>query len=90
MYIFLYAALFFNQYVNPIALNNLSWKYYIFYCGFLAFEVVVVYYFYVETRYIPLEEVAKYFDGDDIVEIVNTEIQKGEKAIATATEVEDV
>ncbi|RPA91520.1 hypothetical protein L873DRAFT_1794841 [Choiromyces venosus 120613-1] len=26
-------ALVFNQYVNPIGLKNLGWKYYIFYCS---------------------------------------------------------
>jgi hypothetical protein len=88
MYIALYAALFFHQYVNPIALNNLAWKYYIFYCCFLAFEVVVVYFYYVETRYVPLEEITKYFDGGDLVEVVNTEIKKGEKIMTTATEIE--
>jgi sugar porter (SP) family MFS transporter len=36
-------ALFFNQYVNPIALGKISWKYYIFYCVWIAFELVVVY-----------------------------------------------
>ena len=29
-----------NQYVNPIALNRIGWKYYIFYCIWLAFELV--------------------------------------------------
>ncbi|KAJ9660188.1 hypothetical protein H2198_002694 [Neophaeococcomyces mojaviensis] len=57
-------ALFFNQYVNPIALDNLKWKYYIFYCCWLAVELAVVYFFYIETRNTPLEEIAKYFDGD--------------------------
>jgi hypothetical protein len=45
------AALFFNQFVNGIALDALAWKYYICYCIFLAFEVGVVYFFIVETRY---------------------------------------
>lgn len=27
-------------------------------------ELAVVYFFYIETRYTPLEEIAKYFDGD--------------------------
>lgn len=26
-------AVFFNTYVNPIALNNIGWRYYIVYCG---------------------------------------------------------
>jgi MFS family permease len=55
---------FFNQYVNPIALDNIGWKYYIFYCVWLGFELVVVWFFYIETRNTPLEEIAKHFDGD--------------------------
>lgn len=46
------AALFFNQFVNGIALDALAWKYYIFYCVFLAFEIAVVYFYIVETRYV--------------------------------------
>lgn len=57
-------ALFFNQYVNPIALDNLKWKYYIFYCVWLGVELVVVYFFYIETRNTPLEEICRVFDGD--------------------------
>lgn len=37
-------ALVFNQYVNPIGLENLGWKYYIFYCVWIAVELVVVYF----------------------------------------------
>lgn len=72
-------ALFFNQYVNGIALDALDWKYYIFYCVFLAFEVFIIYFFLVETRYTPLEEIAKYFDGDNVVDV-------GELANAEAKE----
>lgn len=59
--------MFFNQYVNPIALDNLGWKYYIFYCVWLGLELVVVYFFYIETRNTPLEEIAKHFDGENAV-----------------------
>ncbi len=48
----LYSSLFFNQYVNPIALENISWRYYIFYCCFLAFELVVNWFIIVETRFV--------------------------------------
>jgi len=58
-------ALFFNQYVNPIALGNIAWKYYIFYCVWLGVELAVVYFFYPETKNTPLEEIAKIFDGND-------------------------
>lgn len=86
MFFFVNLALFFNNYVNPVALDEISWKYYIVYCCWLAFELVVVYFvsfpptstrkqvltrgekkiqLFVETRYTPLEEIAKYFDGDE-------------------------
>lgn len=58
-------ALFFNSYVNPVALKALNWKYYVVYDVWLAFELFIVYTFYVETRNTPLEEIVKYFDGSD-------------------------
>lgn len=57
-------SLWFNQYVNPIALDAIDWKYYIVYCCWLLFETAVVWKFYIETKETPLEEIAKYFDGD--------------------------
>jgi hypothetical protein len=85
----LYGALFFNQYVNPIAMNALHWKYYIFYCAFLVFEVVVVYFYYVETKYLPLEEVTKIFDGEDVAAKTN-ETLVGEKVASTGIHVEEI
>ncbi|KAF2260666.1 MFS transporter [Lojkania enalia] len=57
-------ALFFNTYVNPVALDHIEWKYYIVYCVWLAAELTFVYFFYIETKNTPLEEIAKHFDGD--------------------------
>jgi hypothetical protein len=57
-------ALFFNSYVNPVALDALDWKYYIVYDVWLFIELLTVYFFYVETRNTPLEEIVKYFDGE--------------------------
>ncbi|THZ05629.1 putative hexose transporter [Aureobasidium pullulans] len=72
-------SLFFNQYINAIALKALKWKYYICYCVFLAFEVLVIYLFLVETRYTPLEEIAKYFDGEertlDVAAVANEQVK---------------
>ncbi|TBU39804.1 hexose transporter [Dichomitus squalens] len=62
-------ALIFNQYVNPIALNAIGWKYYIVYCCWLAFETVFLYFFVVETQNRTLEETAALFDGDDVVKL---------------------
>lgn len=64
---FIQAALVFNQYINPIGLDNLTprWRFYAIYCGWIAFEVLFVYFFYIETRGPTLEEIAKIFDGED-------------------------
>jgi len=67
MFFFVNAALFFNNYVNPVALSSIGWKYYIVYDSWLAFELIFVFFFFPETRYTPLEEIAKYFDGEDAV-----------------------
>lgn len=58
-------SLFFNSYVNPVALKALGWKYYIVYDVWLAFELLIVYLFYIETQNTALEEIVKYFDGED-------------------------
>lgn len=60
-------ALFFNSYVNPIAMTKLTWKYYMIYTIWVAFEFVVVWFFYIETRNTPLEEIVKHFDGDEAI-----------------------
>ena len=73
------AALFFNQFVNGIALDAIQWRYYICYCVFLAFEIGVIYFCIVETRYTPMEEIAKFFDGEEAVDV-------GEAALADVKE----
>ncbi|KAF8178415.1 hexose transporter [Mycena galopus ATCC 62051] len=50
-------ALIFNQYVNPIAFDVLTWKYYIIYCLWLGFEFVFLYFFVIETKNHTLEEI---------------------------------
>lgn len=57
-------SLFFNSYVNPVALGKLGWKYYIVYDVWLAFELFIVWMFYIETSNTPLEEIVKHFDGE--------------------------
>lgn len=55
----------FNQYVNPIGLEKLAWKFYFVYIVVLVIECLIIYFFYVETRGPTLEEVALLFDGED-------------------------
>ncbi|TVY45691.1 Lactose permease [Lachnellula subtilissima] len=67
MFLAIDLSLFFNQYINPIALARLTWKYYIFYDAWLLFELFIVWRFYLETRNTPLEEIVKHFDGESAI-----------------------
>ncbi|KAG6335508.1 hypothetical protein ID866_3580 [Astraeus odoratus] len=64
LFAFIYClALVFNQYVNPIALDALGWKYFLVYVCWLAFEFIFLWFFVVETKKRTLEEIAVLFDG---------------------------
>ncbi|KEF60207.1 uncharacterized protein A1O9_05057 [Exophiala aquamarina CBS 119918] len=60
-------ALVINQYVNPLGFKHLNpnWKLYTIYTCWIASELVLVYFLYVETRGPTLEEITKIFDGGD-------------------------
>jgi hypothetical protein len=51
--------------VNPIGVTNSKWKFYITYDVWLAFELVVVYFLFVETGNLSLEETAVILDGEE-------------------------
>lgn len=57
---------FFNNYVNPIAMTNITVYYYIVWCVWLCVQLAVVYVWFPETYGLDLEEVSKAF-GDDLV-----------------------
>lgn len=57
-------AIIFNGYANPIAMAAITWKYYIVYVVIIAIEVVLVYFFFPETKGRSLEEIAFIFDGE--------------------------
>ncbi|EJU01952.1 hexose transporter [Dacryopinax primogenitus] len=65
-------ALIFNQFVNPIALPALGWKYYIVYDCFLVFEFAFMYFFCIETKNRTLEQTAALFDGEQAVQDLAT------------------
>lgn len=78
-------SLWFNQYVNPIAIAQIKWKYYIVYCVWLVVETVVVWKFYIETKETPLEEIVKYFDGDNAI-IGGASATEKSRQLATAVD----
>ncbi|KAG6819636.1 hypothetical protein H0H93_009988 [Arthromyces matolae] len=58
------------MYANPIAIDNIKWKYYLVYVVWLIVETVFVYFFIVETKNRSLEETAALFDGEEAVETI--------------------
>ena len=58
-------ANFFNTYINPIALDSIGWKYYIFYCVWMIVEISTVYFFFPETYGRTLEELSFMFEGKE-------------------------
>lgn len=60
-------AIFFNTFVNPIALESIGWKYYFVFVVVLIVMGFTVYFFYPETKGYTLEHMAVLFDGEDAV-----------------------
>ncbi|KAH7116507.1 sugar transporter [Dactylonectria estremocensis] len=76
-----YGAVFFNVFVNPIALDAIAWKYYILFAVVLLVATLTIYFFYPETKGHSLEEMAVIFDGEDaavIAEVKGTNIKGGD------------
>ncbi|PSK42084.1 High-affinity glucose transporter [Elsinoe australis] len=59
-------GILFNSFVNPIALEDVAWRYYFCYLVLLVVWFAVVYFAYPETKSLSLEEVGEIFDGRDI------------------------
>ncbi|KAM0278782.1 hypothetical protein ACHAQH_004973 [Verticillium albo-atrum] len=58
------AAVFFNQFINPIGLENIGWRFYLVYVAILAVESFIAYGWFLETKGKALEEIAVIFDGE--------------------------
>lgn len=60
----IFASGFFNQYVNPIGLERIQWRFYFVYVACLAAMIVIIYFVFPETKGRSLEEIAVIFDGE--------------------------
>lgn len=54
---------YFTEYVNPIALDAIAWRFYFVYIGTLAAMIPTIYFLFPETKGRTLEEIAIVFDG---------------------------
>ncbi|KAK6458150.1 hexose transporter [Scheffersomyces xylosifermentans] len=61
--------IFYNNYVNNLGMDSISWRYYIVYCVLLFTHMVVIHFWFPETKGLGLEEVAKIF-GEDISDLM--------------------
>ena len=69
-------AVFFNTYVNPIALDGIGWRYYIVYCVWILVEIATVYLLFPETHNRTLEELSFMFEGKEAQERVAKGVDK--------------
>jgi sugar porter (SP) family MFS transporter len=63
-----------NQFVNPIALDRITWKYYLVYVGVLVATVVFMFFCVPETKGLSFEEIGKMFDKEQDGEIELTKV----------------
>lgn len=80
----------YNNYVNNLGMDLISWRYYIVYCVWLVVQAAIVFFIFPETYGMGLEEIAQIF-GEDITPIehaADNEIlgEVVEKPSATHTE----
>lgn len=53
-----------NQWVNPIILNAIQWKYYAVYIGILSLYSIIIWFRFPETKNLTIEEIAIVFDKE--------------------------
>lgn len=82
-------AVFVNQYVNPIGLANIGWRFYIVYVAILAVESFIAYGWFLETKGKALEEIAVIFDGENADVRVEAEASKAVMELGSVEESED-
>lgn len=55
-------AICFNQFVNPVALGRIAWKYYLVYVAVLVVVIIFIFFYVPETKGLSLEEVGNVFE----------------------------
>ncbi|KAH8884078.1 general substrate transporter [Thozetella sp. PMI_491] len=87
--LFVALALIFNQYANPVGVTNSGWKFYITYDVWLAFEALIVWWLFVETGKLSLEETAAILDGKEAQDKLTLEVARNTEKRMLGTEDRD-
>ncbi|KAJ5386544.1 hypothetical protein N7509_009085 [Penicillium cosmopolitanum] len=79
----------YNSFANPVAMEAISWRYYIVWVVMIALNFTLIFFFFPETKNRGLEEVAEIFDGPNALSGTNAMKQLGldvnaENAVAMA------
>ncbi|KAL9114238.1 MAG: hypothetical protein Q9227_001660 [Pyrenula ochraceoflavens] len=84
---------FFTTFVNPIGLENITWRYLIVYVCWLAFEIAFVWFMFPETGGRTLEELAFLFEervlAEKVEEVVEKQIHHGDGPVTIVEKRED-
>lgn len=60
---------FFNQFINPVALATIHWKYFTVYLGCLVIFGLAIYFLFPETKGLSLEDVTRIFEKDETYQV---------------------
>ncbi|KAL2867385.1 hexose transporter protein [Aspergillus lucknowensis] len=74
----------YNSFANPVAMDAISWRYYIVWCCVIGVNFGLIFLFFPETRGKGLEEVAEIFDGPDVRAGVNAMREMGMDGVGKA------
>ncbi|KAH8928459.1 hexose transport-related protein [Atractiella rhizophila] len=81
----------FNQFVNPIALEKIAWKYYFVYLAVQATYLVLYFFFLRETKGLTVEEAAVVYDSADAKQAAieaERKLREGAEDLETAADVD--
>lgn len=72
----------FNQFVNPVAIDKIAWKYYLVYIGVLVAVINFIFFYVPETKGLSLEQISSIFDPvqDVTVELSASDVRREDEA----------
>lgn len=77
MYLATFAGLITGSQTSPIAMQNIGWRYYIFFCCLLAVIFAIIWFTFPETKGHTLEEISEVFEGKAADKTVDLEDGQG-------------
>ncbi|CAN9355627.1 unnamed protein product [Alternaria sp. RS040] len=70
----------FNQFVNPVAIDKIAWKYYLVYIGVLVVVINFIFFYVPETKGLSLEQISSIFDPVQEVAIELPDVNREARA----------